>query len=218
MQSTKMMMVAPFALAMIAGAAQADPYAVQLDEASFNAAVGGAGNVFGTDFQGFNAGDDMSAPGAFLGAIDANTNLGGLEVFGASKNLFGPNGGTTVRQDETAFYEFDVTVPHKGIALKIASWDPTATGLFVEVHLVGGFSDSFILSNTSVDEGSSLVFLGITSASEIDRIVIHEPIEFDGGNEEIGFNWVATSRLPGAGVVPAMGIAMAGFGIRRRRA
>jgi hypothetical protein len=159
----------------------------------------------------------MSAPGAFLSSIDANTNLGALEVSGAAKRLAGLNGGTTVRQDELAFYEFDVTVSHKGIAFVIEAWDPASSGATIDVYLEGGFFGSFVLPNTSTDESTSEVFLGITSASVIDRIVVHEPIENNGGNEEIVFSWVHTSRLPGAGVVPAMAIAVVGAGVRRRR-
>ena len=212
------LMVSAGAAAAFASVASAAPYAVQSSLAAFEAAVGGAGNVFSEDFQGFNVGDDMTAPGAFLSSIDANTNMGALEVFGADKVLFGLNGGTTVREDGIAYYEFDVTVSHKAIGLKIAKWDPESSGATIDVFLEGGFSDSFVLANTSTDESTSVVFLGITSSSVIDRIVIHEPIEDGSGfNEEIAFSWVATSRVPSAGVVPAMAIAVAGAGMRRRR-
>ena len=212
------LMVSAGAAVAFASAASAAPYAVQNSLAAFEAAVGGLGNGQSQDFQGFNIGDDMSAPGAFLGSIDGNTNLGGLEVFGPAKRLFGPNGGTTAREDGVAYYEFDVTVSHKGIAFVIEAWDPASSGATIDVYLEGGFSESFVLANTSTDEGTSEVFLGITSSSVIDRIVIHEPIENGtNGNEEFGFSWVHTSRLPSAGVMPAMAIALAGAGMRRRR-
>lgn len=217
MRSLSGLVVSAGVVSLSAGVATAAPYAVQTSLAEFEAAVGGLGNGQSQDFQGFNVGDDMSAPGAFLGSIDANTNLGSLEVFGASKRLSGLNGGTTVREDEIAYYEFDVTVSHMGIAFVIEAWDPASSGATIDVYLEGGFSESFVLANTSTDESTSEVFLGITSSSVIDRIVIHEPIEANGGNEEFAFSWVHTSRIPGAGVPVAMALAIGGVGARRRR-
>lgn len=203
-------------IALAAGAASG-AYTVHSAEASFNAAVGGAGNVVSQDFQGFTTGDDMTGAGTFLSGVEASTNLGALEVFGAVNGLFGLSGGTTVRDDETAFYQFDYSLPYLGAAFLIRSWHPESSAATIEVFFEGGSSDSFQVSQTGLSESNDPVFVGITSDLAITRIVINEPVENDGGNEEIGFSVVSVSRLPAPGVGAMAAIGLVGMGIRRRR-
>lgn len=206
------------ALAGIAGVSSGALYTTHSTEAGFNLAVGGAGNVVGQDFQGFTEGDDMTGAGTFLSGVEATTNLGSLEILGTSKRMAGFNGGTTVRADEEAYYQFDYSVPYLGAAFWIASWDPESSPATIEVFLEGGASDSFQVSQTGASESDDPVFVGITSGLAITRIVIHEPIENNGGNEEVAFSWVGVSRLPAPGAVATMALGMVGIGARRRRA
>ncbi len=219
MKLMQSMMVAVSATGVMALAGvSSGSYSTHSSEASFNAAVGGAGNVVSQDFQGFSTGDDMTGPSTFLGGVEGSTNLGALEVFGAVNGLFGLNGGTTARADGVAYYQFDYALPYLSAAFWIRSWDPNSSPATIDVFFDGGSSDSFQISQTGLSETDDQVFLGITSGVAITRIVIHEPIENDTlGSEEIGFSWVAVSRVPGAGVPAAMALGMIGLGARRRR-
>jgi hypothetical protein len=203
---------------VVASGAMAATYATQDSVAAFEAAVGGAVNVVGQDFQGFASGDDMTGLGTFLSGVEASTNMPDLEIFGASNRLFGISTGTTIRQDALAYYQFDYTLPYLGVAFEIAAWDPESSPATVEVFFADATSDSFQIEQLGASESDDRVFLGITSATAITRVIIREPIEdATGGNEEISFSWVGVSRVPGAGVVPAMVIAVLGAGVRRRR-
>ena len=204
-------------LAAFAGVSSGALYSTHSSEATFNLAVGGAGNVVSQDFQGFALGDDMTGAGTFLSGVEASTNLGALEVFGVNNRMSGLNGGTTVRADEEAYYQFDYSLPYLGAAFWIASWDPESGPATIEVFLEGGASDSFQVSQTGASESDDPVFVGITSGLAITRIVIHEPIENGGGNEEVAFSWVGVSRVPGPGAAAAMALGMVGVGVRRRR-
>jgi hypothetical protein len=203
---------------VVASGAVAATYATQDSVAAFEAAVGGAVNVVGQDFQGFATDDDMTGPGTFLSGVEASTNMPILDIFGANNRLFGSSSGTTIREDGVAYYQFDYTLPYLGVAFEIAAWDPASSAATVEVSFGDGTSDSFQIEQLGDSEADDPVFLGITSATAITRVIIREPLEdATGGNEEIAFSWVGVSRVPGAGVVPAMAIAVVGAGVRRRR-
>ena len=207
------------ALAGLAGVASGALYTTHTTEASFNVAVGGAGNVVSEDFQGFSTGDDMTGADTFLSGVEASTNLGALEVFGAVNGLFGLNGASTARADGVANYQFDYSLPYLGAAFWIKSWDPASGPATIEVFLEGGSSDTFQVSQTGASESDDPVFVGITSGLAITRIIINEPIENGStGNEEVGFSWVGVSRVPGPGAVATMALGMIGIGARRRRA
>lgn len=203
------------AAALAAAPSIASAYVVHASEASFNAAVGGAANVVSQNFDGFADGTDMTGAGTFLSGVTASTNLGALEVVGVDSILFGRNDGTTVRQDGVAFYQFDYSLPYLAVAFQINSWDPASSAATIEVFFAGGASDSFQISQTNPLE-TDPVFIGITSADAIERVIVREPIEnSSGGSEEIAFGIVAVSRVPAP--ASAAPIALLGLAATRRR-
>jgi hypothetical protein len=166
------------------------------DLASFSAAAGGP--LVSQDFSSYPHSTDLRNV-EFLPGVSVNSNMDSVEAFSAGgTRLFGFGG----RASGDAYYDVNLTLPHRAVAFDITSFEAeagnpsTAQGPgLLTVFFTDATSDSLPISGTST---GSNIFFGVVSDTPIDKIRWEEALEGSGGNEETGLDDFRVVR----GVVP----------------
>jgi hypothetical protein len=166
------------------------------DLASFSAAAGGP--LVTQDFSSYPHATDLRNV-EFLPGVSVDSNMDSVQAFSAGGTaLFGFGG----RESGDAFYDVNLTLPHRAVAFDITSFeavagnDSTAQGPgLLTVFFTDATSDSLPISGNST---GSNIFFGVVSDTPITKIRWEEALEGTGGNEESGLDDFRVLR----GVVP----------------
>lgn len=207
------------ALALSAlGAAQAATVSVYTDLAAWQAAISGAAQT--QDFSAYASGTDLTGV-AVLPGVTLSSNLGPVEVFGASNSAvaFGP------RELGNAYYDAQYALPFLATALDITAFEAIpgdGTTAVDEGLLSFLFSDGTTRDLSIAGGDGSPIFVGIVSDTVITSFRWTEAHEASGGNEETGLDNLrvamrTTQPLPLPGSLPLALLALGTVPLARRR-
>lgn len=202
-----------------AGMAQAATVSVFSNLVAWEAAITGSAQL--QDFDSYANGTDLTGV-AVLPGVTLGSNIGAVEVFGASKtaSAFGP-----ARQAGNGYFEGQYALPFLAAALDIASFEsiPGDGSTAVDNGLL-----SFLFSDGStrdivVSGGSGApIFIGVIADSAITSFRWTEAHEATGVNEETALDNLrvamrATHQLPLPGSLSLAMLALAAVPLARRR-
>lgn len=211
-----------FALALAlsaAGMAQAATVTVFNSLAAWEAAISGSSQL--QDFGSYANGTDLTGV-AVLPGVTLSSNIGPVEVFGASKtaSAFGP-----ARQAGNGFFEAQYALPFLAAALDIASYEsvPGDGSTAVDQGLLSFLFSDGTTQDLAISGGDgSPIFIGVISDSAITSFRWTEAHEASGVNEETALDNLrvamrATHQLPLPGSLPLALLALFGLPLARRR-
>jgi PEP-CTERM motif len=197
------------------GSAQSAVLTQYANLASF---TGAAGATALQDFSGFASGANLSGV-EFLPGVSATTNMTSLEVFSASKAMFGIGG----RAAGNARYDISIAGVRNFIAFDILGFEAipgdssTAIGPGTLTVFFGDATSQNILINGNL--AGSPIFVGLGADTAITSLRWAEALEGNGGNEETGLDnfRVSPARVPVPATLALLAIGLAGFGVRRKK-
>jgi hypothetical protein len=187
------------------------------DLATFSAAAGGP--LLSQDFSSYANGTNLRNV-EFLPGVSVDSNMPAVQAFVAGgTTLFGGGGG---REGGNAYYDVNLTAPHRAVAFEIVSFEAIAGNLSTAQD--AGLMTVFFTDATSAplaingNPTGTAIFFGVVSDTPISKIRWAEAHEGSGGNEETGldnFSVVRGVPEPASGMLLLISCVLMS-GVRRR--
>lgn len=189
--------------------------------ADFDAAIVGPPSVVAQDFE------DPALAGMVLTGVSFDPgfittgNLAPYVVFASGDHsLFGTSGPINARESPPTFYDLAVGPSYSAIAFDLEAWHPDSTAATIRVTLADASVTAFGLAKDPLQAEGVSVFVGLVANQPITRIQIFEPLELNGGSEEIALDNFRVAQAvpePGTYALMAAGLLAVLVIARRRR-